>query len=147
MKLTNHWDTRYLSLCNAIAQFSKDPSSKVGAVIARPDNTVASIGYNGFPRGIEDTEARLKERDQKYKFVIHAEMNAILNAREPIHGYTLYCNMCPCDRCAMHVIQAGIKRVVIPPPTPEYAVRWGPALDVAIQAFEEAGVELVWSLR
>ncbi len=110
------WDERFLSLAKHVAQWSKDPSTKVGAVIVRPDHTVAAIGYNGFPRGIAD-DNRLENRELKYKLIVHAEVNAIANAREPLHGYTLYewppTPYAPtCNECAKLVIQAGISRVV-----------------------------------
>jgi dCMP deaminase len=106
------WDEYYIGMAEYVSRKSKDPSTKVGAVIVRPDNTVCSTGYNGFPRGIEDTGKRLNDRDVKMALVIHAEMNAILTAPEPVKGYTLYMwPYMPCGECAKHVVQAGIKRV------------------------------------
>lgn len=123
---------------------SKDPSTKVGACILRPDGTVASKGWNGFPRGIEDRPELLEDREQKYLRTIHAEMNAILTAREPLHGYTLYCTVMPCVKwlCTVHVIQAGIKRVVVPAQCVEHTSRWGEPHNLALELFAEAGVEV-----
>lgn len=113
----DRWNRRFLELARQISQWSKDPSTKVGAVIVRPDKTIASVGYNGFPRGIEDSAFRLSDRALKYQLVIHAEMNAILNAKEPLRGYTIYVwppsfHSPSCNRCAAHIIQAGIRAVV-----------------------------------
>lgn len=138
------WDERFLTLARHVASWSKDPSTKVGAIIVRPDRTIASVGYNGFPRGISDDAERYAHRETKYAFIIHGEMNAILNAREPLAGYTLYTHpFCPCDRCAMHVIQSGIIRVVAPRPGVDLVARWGDSLTRTAIAFNEAKVELV----
>jgi dCMP deaminase len=139
------WDIFYLGMAEYVASRSKDPSTKVGAVIVRPDKTVCSVGYNGFPRAIEDKQELLDNRDEKYKRVVHAEMNAILNAREPLQGYTLYLwPYLSCERCAVHVIQAGIETVVAPQcEDPETLKRWGESWRIARSLYEEAKVT-VW---
>jgi dCMP deaminase len=139
------WDKRFQDLAWVISQWSKDPSTKCGAVIVRPDRTIASLGYNGFPRGIEDKQELYDNREEKYKRVIHGEMNALLNAREPLHGYTMYIypGPCSCERCTVHIIQAGIKRVVAANGTPSHAKRWADSYDLSRQLYKEAGVELV----
>lgn len=136
------WDLDYLALAEFWGELkSKDPSTKVAAVIIRPDKTVASMGYNGFPRGIADTNERLANRDMKYPRMIHAEMNAILTANEPLRGCTLYVYpILPCERCAMHVIQAGIIRVVSYGCPVDKLDRWGASIRAGKEAFEEAGV-------
>lgn len=135
--MTN-WDERFLHLALHVSRWSKDPSTQVGAVIVRPDRTIASVGYNGFPRGVVD-DHRLHTREDKYPLVVHAEMNAVLNAREPLNGYTLYLWPLPCcSRCAVHIIQAGIKRVVAAFPAPE---RWKMDCERAAATFKEAGVQ------
>jgi len=109
------WDRRFLEQAKSVADWSKDPSTKCGSVIVRPNRTVAAMGFNGFPRGMRDDDELYADRTVKYTRVIHCEMNAILTAREPLNGYTLYVYpFLTCDRCAVHVIQAGIKRVVAP---------------------------------
>jgi dCMP deaminase len=139
------WDRYFLGVAEAVAAASKDPSTKVGAVITRPDRTMASFGYNGFPRGIADTEERLADRDTKYELVIHGEINAILTAREPLHGYTLYTwPFLTCKRCALHVVQTGIKRVVAPIVPPDKMDRWEKSLKDAQAVYDEAGV--TWKL-
>ena len=107
------WDRRFLNLAEYISAWSKDPSTKVGAVISRPDNTIASLGYNGFPRYVNDGELRYANKALKYKMVVHAEVNAILKAKEPLDGYTLYVHpLHPCSSCAAIIIQSGISKVV-----------------------------------
>lgn len=136
------WDRFYLGLADYIATASKDPSTKVGAVLVRPNNTIASVGYNGFPRGMSDDHELYADRPTKYSRIVHAEMNAILNAQGPVEGCTLYCTFLPCDRCAVFVVQAGITRVVAPAPTPDQIERWGTSLDNTRAIFLEAGIAL-----
>lgn len=125
-------DLRFLSQCKFISQDSKDPSTKTGALIVRPDNTVASQGYNGFPKQMPDYPEWLNDRKEKYSRIIHCEMNALLHAREPVHGYTLYTWPCiSCDRCLVHLAQAGIGRFVFPTPTDDMLSRWKDFLEQA----------------
>lgn len=121
------------------ASRSKDPSTKVGCVIVRPDGTMASAGRNGFPRGIEDQLGRLNDRETKIRLTIHAEMNALHFAREDITGSTAYCTFAPCEHCAIHMIQRGVKRVVWPFAPP--IERWIESQKRSEALFEEAGVE------
>jgi dCMP deaminase len=141
------WDGRYLAMAKLVASFSKDPSTQCGAVIVRPDRTLASVGFNGFPIGCDDDEALYADRETKYSRVVHAEVNAVLLAREPVHGYTLYTypeGFGPtCDRCATVVIQAGIKRVVHVFADSPFASRWREANERGLAMYEEAGVEVV----
>ena len=144
MTNTLKWDVRYLQLAKQVASWSKDPSTQTGAVIERPDNSVASIGYNGFPKGIEDTDERLNDRETKYSFIVHCEMNAVLSAHESVRGNTLYTwPLLSCDRCAVHMIQAGITRAVASTCPPDKATRWQPILDESRRRFAEAGIEVV----
>lgn len=136
------WDLRYIELTRFVSQWSKDPSTKTGAVIVRPDMTVASIGFNGFARQMSDADELYADRPKKYSRVIHCEMNALLSAREPVAGYTLYTTGMCCDRCVVHLIQAGIKRFVWPEDTPEMKSRWQDAFDLTLSYLHEAdGVE------
>ena len=135
------WEKRFLDLAQLVSTWSKDPSTKVGAVIVRPDFTVASVGYNGFPRSMNDHPSLYADRDVKLSRIVHAEMNAILHAREPLHGYTLYTwPFLTCDRCAVHVIQSGIVRVVAPVATPELQARWGEAFKKTREYYLEGKV-------
>jgi dCMP deaminase len=106
---------------------------------------VVSTGYNGFPKGISDSVDRLKNRDVKYRLIVHAESNAILNAVAPIVGCTLYVTCPPCGECAKLIIQAGITEVVTPFPTEDYRSRWEAHIQLSNAMFAEAGV--VWTLH
>jgi len=136
---------RFIYLAQHVASWSKDPSTKTGCVIVRPDTTVAAVGYNGFPRTIKDNPDLLNNREEKYKRTIHCEMNAILSARERLDGYTLF--NWPgqsCDRCAVHIIQSGIAKVVSPKIENEFTERWKEQAKLAEELFAEAGVEVVY---
>jgi len=142
----HNWDRRFLELARHVSQWSKDPSTKVGAVITR-GNEVVGIGYNGFPRGVFDLPERLNDRPTKYQYVVHAEANAILMAGDKAKGATIYVwpsfslpNIC--GECAKLVIQSGIKEVVgYEPPLPdERAARWIQSIGVAGTMCKEAGV-------
>lgn len=112
MNKKEEMDCHYLRLAWVTAMnLSKDPSTKVGAVIVTEDTRMVSIGYNGFPRKLEETPERW-EKPLKYEYVIHAEMNAIMNCPFDTKGCTLYCTHQPCHRCLVHMVNAGIKRVV-----------------------------------
>ena len=117
LTLSNKWDIRFLELAKQVSTWSKDPSRQIGA-IAIDNKSVIAQGYNGFPRGIKDLPDRYDDRDVKYKFVVHAEMNVIYNASYngvSLEGSTLYVWGLPvCSDCAKGVIQTGIKRVVMP---------------------------------
>jgi dCMP deaminase len=134
------WDARFLQMAALVATWSKDPSTKVGAVLTR-GKFVISLGFNGHPSGIDDSDARLHDREQKYRTIIHAEMNAILSARQPLDGCTLYVvPFMPCSNCGAVIVQAGIKRVVTLENNNE---RWLESFEITRQIFAEAGVELV----
>lgn len=139
---SRRWDLRFLRLAREVGSWSRDPNTHAGCVIVRPNGTVASLGYNGFARRMNDDPAIYANRDEKLARVIHAELNAIMMAREPLDNcYTLYTHPWqPCDRCAMHLIQAGIFRVVSVEAKPDVIARWKPSIDRAMAAFEEAGV-------
>jgi dCMP deaminase len=139
----NKWDNFFLGMADYMATASKDPSTKVGAVIVRPDLSVASVGFNGFARSMNDTPELYENRDEKYSRIIHAETNAILNAHGPVEGYTLYTTLAPCDRCAVMVIQAGIKRVVSRNMPESLRQRWEASLRRSSEFFTEAGVEFI----
>ena len=139
----NKWNKRYLDMAYLVASWSKDPSSKIGAVAVSPKGQVLSTGYNGFPRNIEDSSDRLHDRELKYKYIVHAEMNAIYNATYngvSLDGSTLYVSGLPCcNQCALGIIQVGIKRVVMEGDVTND--RWAESWALTKQLFEEAGVE------
>jgi dCMP deaminase len=115
--IDSKWDHRFMRLAHEISTWSKDPSSKIGAVIVNDERRILATGYNGFPRGIADTDERLNDREQKYPRIVHGEMNALMNALYSgvsVKDSTLYVYGLPvCSECTKSVIQAGIKRVVI----------------------------------
>lgn len=110
------WDEYFMGLAHLSAYRSKDPSTQVGAVIVDEDKRVVSIGYNGFPRGCSDDvypwarEGALV--DSKYAYVVHAELNAILNSKHSVKDCSIYVSLFPCNECAKAIIQSGIKRIV-----------------------------------
>jgi dCMP deaminase len=133
------WDIRFLGLAKFISAWSKDPSTKVGAVIVDPNHRVVSLGYNGFPVGIEDDE-RLKDRETKYKIVLHAESNAIMFANINLNNCTIYTYpFQPCSSCAGLIIQSGIKRIVCPN---NDVGRWKENFRLSSQLFEEANIPI-----
>lgn len=126
-----------------VASKSKDPSTKVGAVIVGEDDEILSIGFNGFPRGVREDLPERWERPEKYEWVVHAEENAILNAARvgtSLKGATLYVGGHPCASCAGSIVQAGISTVVCCPPW-EMPDRWKKSLGPAATILEEGGVE------
>lgn len=137
------WHRRYMDLAKLVATWSKDPSTKTGAVLVRPDNTIASVGYNGFPMGMDDDPLYYNDRPTKYDRVIHCEVNAVLMCRDPLPltGYTLYTTGPSCSRCAVHMIQSGIRRFVFEKPTKEQAERWG--TDRTLGYFAEVNAEVI----
>ena len=140
------WDRRFLALAQHIAGWSKDPSTKVGAVIVRPDRTVASMGYNGLPRQVRDTPERLDDRGVKLDLTVHAEINAMAFAKESLQFCTLYVwPLPPCIRCATSIIQHDIHRVVAP--EPDTHSKWGDSNIRARDLLLEAGVAVDWVNR
>tara|TARA_R100000008_G_scaffold63059_1_gene40301 strand:- start:218 stop:649 length:432 start_codon:yes stop_codon:yes gene_type:complete len=134
------WDTRFLEMAELVASWSKDPSTKVGAVIVDEDRRVLSLGYNGFPLGLSD-DKRLDNREIKYKMIVHAECNALLFCSEPPVGATIYTYpFMPCPKCAGMIIQTGITRVVSYKSNNE---RWSEEFALSRNMFKEAGIELL----
>ena len=136
----SNWDERYLDLAKVVSGWSKDPSTKCGAVIVRPDNRIVSLGYNGFPMGVED-DWRLDDRTLKYEIIAHAEMNALISAAQSVVGCTLYTYpLLSCSRCASLMIQAGIHRNIAPRFDEP---RWAENIELSKSLYLEAGVEVV----
>ncbi len=111
------WDEYFMGVALLAAQRSKDPSTQVGACIVDENNRILSTGYNGFPRGCSDDEFPWNRDESlgetKYQFVVHAELNAILNARgKSLVGSRVYVGLFPCNECAKSIIQAGIREVI-----------------------------------
>ena len=139
-----NWNERFLNLAIHISQWSKDPSTKVGCVVVGPDHEIRSTGFNGLPRGIEDNDERLSNREIKYPMICHAEENAIMHAARigiSLKECTAYVTWPPCTRCARSLIQAGILTVIYPKNT-EIPERWASDFELSMNMFKEAGIEL-----
>lgn len=143
MENTLKWDLRFLEMAKLVSTWSKDPSTKTGAVITK-GNRVVSVGFNGFPQKMIDLPENYANRDQKYSRIIHCEMNALLFAQEDTAGCTLYTwPLMSCDRCFAHMAQAGITRFVAPKSSPDIISRWGPAMEKVREYIAECGLELL----
>ena len=117
MKRENYisWDEYFMGIALLAAQRSKDPGTQVGACIVSPENIIISTGYNGFPNGCSDDEFpwTREGEDTKYPYVVHAELNAILNAGgRVLRGARLYVALFPCNECAKAIIQSGIREII-----------------------------------
>ena len=138
------WDEKFIKLCNLIASWSKDRSTKVGAVIVNGRNKLVSVGYNGFPIGFDDNVDQRHERPQKYEYTEHAERNAIYSAAElgvSVKGCTMYLCWFPCPDCARAIIQSGISKLVCK----SFDVqdpKWGDGFLKSKEMLVECGVEL-----
>ena len=137
------WDSRFCDLAKYISEWSKDPRAKVGAVILSKAGGDISVGYNGFPMGVEDSAERLEDPDLKLELVVHAEQNALIAAGSRSMGSTIYVWGKPvCARCAGSIIQAGVKRVVAIAPNLSGDSKWDKSGQFAHQMFIEAGVKV-----
>lgn len=140
----NKWDERFVKIAQEVASWSKDPGTKVGAVLVS-DKRILASGYNGFPSGISDTFERYADREVKLAYTVHAEVNALLNAAKngaKTEGSILYTTFHPCVNCAASVIQGGIDKVVCPSveSAPE---RWRSNFQRAHDLLNEAGLTIV----
>lgn len=110
------WDQYFMAMAHLAAFRSKDPNTQVGACIINKQKRVVGLGYNGFPKGCSDDEYSWSRDGEfletKYPYVVHAELNAILNSIQPLAGCTLYVSLFPCNECAKAIIQSGISKVV-----------------------------------
>ena len=141
--MSDKWDRRFIALARHIAGWSKDPSTQVGCVVVGPDREIRSTGFNGFPRGIDDSDERLADRELKYPFICHAEENAIMHAARigvSLKGCSAYVTWPPCTRCARSLIQAGVRTIYYPGGL-EIPERWQEDFEMSTQMFREAGVQ------
>jgi dCMP deaminase len=136
------WAKRFMDVAQVVAQWSKDPSTKVGAVAVDMDNRVLETGYNGLPRHVEDRTERM-ERPQKYMWTAHAEENLVAHAaRDRLDGATVYVTHMCCASCTRMLINAGVARVVVGPGVTSMPLE---QFEIARTMLSEAGVELVRS--
>jgi len=140
--MSNIWDKRFLDLARHIAQWSKDQSTKVGCVIVGTHREIRAVGYNGFPRGIEDEPADRHVKPTKYLWTEHAETNAIYQAARigtPLEGCTMYLPWFPCMACARAIVQSGITRLVAVRPNLDDP-NWGTDFKSSPLLLQEAGI-------
>ena len=138
------WDQRFLNLAKHISQWSKDPSTKVGCVVVGPDREIRSSGFNGLPRGIEDNDERLNNREIKYPLICHAEENAIMHAARigiSLKDCTAYVTWPPCTRCARSLVQAGVSTIIYPKNI-EIPDRWMDDFNLSLNMLKEAKINI-----
>tara|TARA_R110002167_G_scaffold143958_2_gene333643 strand:- start:3928 stop:4368 length:441 start_codon:yes stop_codon:yes gene_type:complete len=136
------WDKRFMDLAWHISGWSKDPRRKVGAVIVDSNRRILAMGYNGFPRGVDDDWRRYADRETKLSLVVHAELNAILSATAPLEMATLYVTSAPCAECAKAILQTGIDRVVWPTDSALASSDWAKSCEAMRLMFDEAGIDV-----
>ena len=140
--MNNIWNQRFIELAEHVATWSKDPSTKVGAVIVDFDKRIISIGFNGYPKKILDDDLHIREL--KYNKILHAEINAILFAKRDIKNCVMYVTNVPCSQCAAAIIQSDIVVVVTRKPDEDYQSRWEKKMIITKQMFKEANVTLLY---
>lgn len=144
--MKDSWVEHFMGMAGYVAGKSKDPSTKVGCVIVGLHEQVLASGYNGFPRGVADTEERLDDRDTKLKLIVHAEANAVAAAARTSTslylGKAFVTVMPPCPQCAALLVQAGINEVYCPPPDPES--RWHDLCCLSVDLLAEARVKVFY---
>jgi len=141
------WDARFLKLAHEVSTWSKDRSTRVGAVIVGEDRTPGPYGYNGFPRYVDDEREERHARPSKYDWTEHAERNAIYNAARTgvaLKGCTIYVTHIPCADCARAIIQVGIQRVVADAASMQgdFAERWSEDAQITREMLGEAGIAI-----
>ena len=135
------WHIRFLKLAEQIATWSKDPSTKVGAIIV-DGNRIVSTGYNGFPSDFI-SQYSLISREEKLAKTIHAEVNAILYAKRDLTNCSIVITAPPCSNCAAVIAQTGIKEVICNEASKELAIRWKDSFRIAQDIFDYKGIKLI----
>ncbi len=144
-----NWDQYFLNIAEQVKEKSKDRRTKIGAVIVGKDNEIVSTGYNSFPRGIDDDVEERQERPEKYFWMVHGELNAILNAARigvSTNGCKIYltCGV-PCSNCGRAIINAGITEVYCKTEdTTRNREKWDEEAARTLKMFEESGVEVIF---
>ena len=142
--MNDDWIEFYLGMAEYVSTKSKDPSTKCGCVIARPNKSLCSIGFNGFPAAIEDKQEWLNDREMKYKLIVHAEDHAFKNAVDPSFiGYSLFVHpFMPCPQCALDIVSNGISTVYARPTPEDKKSRWDERFRDTQMIFDMADVKL-----
>ena len=146
--LIEDWDELFLRMCFLVSRKSKDPSTRTGCVVVDRNHRIRSMGFNGFPQGVEDDPERYADRELKYRLIAHCDSNAIFSAARigiPLEGCTMYLTGPPCSECTKAIIQAGIERVVWPrwnkfEDDPATRERWAVSIGCSDLMAREAGV-------
>src|SRR5262249_46543256 len=133
------WRARFLRLASEVASWSKDPKGGVGAVLVDARKRVVGLGFNGFPDRIPDDPALLNDQAAKLPRMIHAEVNAVLNATNSVQGAALFTTLTPCAECAKLIIQAGIEAVYRLPHPEHRHQSWAESFAIADTIMREAG--------
>jgi dCMP deaminase len=136
------WDQYFMSMAYLVAMKSKDPSTKVGSVIADEENEVLATGYNNFPRGFNDDLPERQVKPLKLRLMVHSELNSCLSAARKgirLHGSRLYCTWGTCEKCALAIVQSGIKEVIIHKDNP-ISESWADSVNFGKMILSEGGV-------
>jgi len=141
------WNEKFINLAEHISTWSKDPSTKIGVVAINPDTkNILSTGYNGFARGISDTEKRYRERETKYKYIVHGEQNCIYNATRngiKLQGSYMYVYGLPiCHQCASAIAQVGVDTIFFKNCDPESETRWSESSELGYDIMKETGITI-----
>lgn len=135
--------SKWLELASVVSMRSKDPSTKVGCVIIDETGQLISEGYNSFSKGVNESEDRLNNREEKYRFVLHAEMKAILNSDSNLSGATAFVTHAPCCNCMAAMAEVGIKKVVVKEVLQSWQDRFPDSYRVSSEIRDECGIEFI----
>ena len=141
----NKWDYRWFQLLDLVASWSNDPSTKVAAIIIPQNSDIPVLGYNGFPRNVKDYPERYNDRELKYKLIVHAEQNCILNALRNninIKDGKIYVSFPPCHECSKSIVQSGLSEVIYRKPTEDFLSRWKESLEISQIILGEGNIKL-----
>ncbi len=141
--MTPIWTQRFMALAETVATWSKDPDRQIGCVIVNPNRRIVATGYNGFPKNVKDLPELLADKNQKRMRMIHAELNAVLNATAELKGSTVYVNRFPCHICAGILVNKEIKQLIVPKPDLGHE-HWGSGWKVALNILED-NVEIFYA--
>jgi len=140
--MMSKWANRFMQMADLVASWSKDPSTRVGAVITE-HNRIVSLGFNGYPQGVSDS-ANIDRREVKLLKTLHAEENAILYAKRDLKGCEIWVTHFPCPNCAAKIIQTGINAVHSPAPSEDFLSRWEDKIKLSEDMFTQANVTVDW---
>lgn len=142
------WDEFFMRHVYLAATKSKDPRTRIGAILVK-DKHIVSSGYNGFGRGVKDLKERYEDRETKYSYICHAEFNSVLQCAKlgiSSLGATLYTPGFPCSECCKTIVQGGISTIVLHKQWPNltYSEKWVKSFQISEQMIKEAGIEVRW---